>query len=386
MNDVGDKEARKALKEAVLALSSSKSWSKAKKEWVVISVIHNSVDKEKCICGAQIKDLYELQNKLTGKILTPVGSTCISKFGSSELNTSKKNVDRLVVSRSAILSAEKEGLVESQELEGVVVTFSKKLFYYLYTRGAFPTTVKNNFNPESDYLFLSSAIARGISNLSSDDYEYFKELYINCIKPYILGNPSPELWLEEINKNIQDFARANLLELEYSKSSSEIERLKSELELKESQISSLRAENESLKDFFSHTTDEMGSVIRGLRKEKDELLGSVHALETSLKESQNFSTHSYLGYEYDWGNLNNKTLSNSSYALLKKLIAAAKDNSVLKITYFSEPVIRYLLVSKLISINEFLFLSYLKSIKNYQEDSKLKELYYNFLTEFKTRF
>ena len=75
------------LIKTVINNSVSNNWSEAVKEWDIVDVEEDITLSESCICGhPNLRYLYTIKNKYTGRILYPIGSSCIKKFNRKELD------------------------------------------------------------------------------------------------------------------------------------------------------------------------------------------------------------------------------------------------------------------------------------------------------------
>lgn len=84
------------LFDIVVSNSSSNVFAEARNEWYVSSCVDcgdNPEHFEQCVCGKDgIRYCYEIQNKKTGAILYPLGSECIKKFDSKDMNYDMKRL------------------------------------------------------------------------------------------------------------------------------------------------------------------------------------------------------------------------------------------------------------------------------------------------------
>lgn len=84
------------LFDVVLSNSSAKEFSVARNEWWVSGCVDsgdNPETWERCICGKDgIRYCYEIKNRITGAVLYPIGSECIKKFDSEDMNLAMKRL------------------------------------------------------------------------------------------------------------------------------------------------------------------------------------------------------------------------------------------------------------------------------------------------------
>ena len=133
------------LIQRVLDNSQNNTWDKAVKEWYIYSCQKDESCQSQCVCGKEnIKYLFVIKNLLNKKMIFPIGSSCIKKFGRNDLNEQISICEQLfdllnLVRNNKYISIEH---------------FSRKLLAYLYERGAFKPTAYNQFNGINDYNFM----------------------------------------------------------------------------------------------------------------------------------------------------------------------------------------------------------------------------------------
>ena len=135
------------LIETILSNSCSRSWENAVYEWEVIGLMEDDTLVKDCICGKEnLKYLYTIQNKLNGKILFPIGASCIRKFGRADLNESISIQEKLF------------DLVNGYQKKEVIKLnskyFSKGLLMFLYKEGAFKPNQYNKNDSSRSYEFM----------------------------------------------------------------------------------------------------------------------------------------------------------------------------------------------------------------------------------------
>ena len=164
------------LIKTVLNNSESKEWECAVLEWEVFDCVEDEECSTICICGKEgLKYAFTIRNKYNGCLLYPIGSTCIKKFGVSELyddaNVWEQEFELYnAVSRGQFISL-KDGL------------FSRKLLRKLYEDGAFSGTCYNGFNPFNDYQFLLDMFNK--RELTNSQISKCSAIILNSIMPFI---------------------------------------------------------------------------------------------------------------------------------------------------------------------------------------------------------
>jgi hypothetical protein len=179
------------LVKTVLEHSESSDWYSAVNEWSIVNVEEDDSMMESCICGKEnLRYLFSIKNINNGNVLFPIGSSCIRKFGRSELNEEvvvKEQLFKLLHtiedSRFLILSAE---------------FFSRKLIQFLYEKGAFRPTVYNHYNPSEDYQFILDMFNKKTALTTSQDRKV-AAIILNSIKPFL-----QEMLQDRIRKHFQE--------------------------------------------------------------------------------------------------------------------------------------------------------------------------------------
>ena len=139
------------LPKVVLEASSSKVWDTAITEWHVVSCHDNGNSSGDCLCGHEgIRYEYTIKNSVNGNELTPIGSTCILKFANDGLRNEVEGWKAAIKLLEA-LEARKPGVA----LDGLNRDlFSRRLYAFLFEKGAFPANKYNGYNGENDYEFM----------------------------------------------------------------------------------------------------------------------------------------------------------------------------------------------------------------------------------------
>lgn len=139
------------LPRIVLEASSSKTWDEAVSEWHVMGCHDNGDASGDCLCGHEgIRYEFTIKNSVNGNELSPIGSTCILKFENDEL---KNEVEgwKAAIKLLEALEARKPGT----QLDGMNrELFSRRLYAFLYERGAFPPNSYNGYDGWNDYQFM----------------------------------------------------------------------------------------------------------------------------------------------------------------------------------------------------------------------------------------
>lgn len=90
----------------VIRSSESDNWKDAVVEWDIDDCEEDLSCSSECVCGKEnIKYLYTIRNRYSGRILYPIGSSCINKFGREDL----RDATSLIESQFKLLHAVEEG-------------------------------------------------------------------------------------------------------------------------------------------------------------------------------------------------------------------------------------------------------------------------------------
>ena len=165
-----------ALIEEVVYNSVSDIWEEAVKEWEIYDVKEDETLETSCICGHDhLRYLFTIENKLNGNVLYPIGSSCIKKFGRSDL---KHEVEVQMQLFQLLHAVEQRRFLElSPEY------FSRKLFDYLFEMGAFKPSQYNNNNPESDYYFMLDMFNK--RSVTEKQKRKVDAIIVGLIKPFL---------------------------------------------------------------------------------------------------------------------------------------------------------------------------------------------------------
>lgn len=160
----------------VMDNSESNDWQKAVKEWNIYDVEEDRHAEESCICGKEhIRYLFTIKNQLNGKILYPIGSSCIKKFKRDDLKEDVAIQEQLFKLLHAV--------EENEFLELSSKYFSRKLLKYLFDIGAFKVTEFNDKNPENDYKFMLKMFNKKIK--TERQIRKITAIILTSIKPFL---------------------------------------------------------------------------------------------------------------------------------------------------------------------------------------------------------
>lgn len=163
----------------VIDESESNLWNDAVLEWEIIDCEEDDELSLSCICGKEnLRYLYTIRNELNGKVLFPIGSSCIKKFERSDLN------EEIIV---------REGMFKLYRairtrtfIELSSEFFTRRLLNALYVRGAFRANQYNHYNGESDYSFMLQMFnKRNKDSISSTQQRKINAIIINSIMPFL---------------------------------------------------------------------------------------------------------------------------------------------------------------------------------------------------------
>ena len=162
----------------VIDASEGHSWETAVLEWGIVDCEEDLSCSSKCICGKEsIKYLYTIQNKYNANQLFPIGSSCIQKFGRSDLSTETT----LIESQFKLWHA-----IENNKFLSLSSDFfSKKLLTWLYEEGAFNTSY-NSYDGYTDYEFMLKMFnKRDKNSITTKQDKKIKAIILNSIKPFM---------------------------------------------------------------------------------------------------------------------------------------------------------------------------------------------------------
>ena len=169
---------KKNLIMKVINNSQSNCWNEAVLEWDINDYAEDLRCSSKCICGKEnIRYLYSIKNRYNGRILFPIGSSCINKFNRDDL----KKQTKLIEEQFNLLHNEKSKKYLSLSSN----LFSKKLLKWLYDEGAFDTAY-NNYNGVHDYEFiLKMFLKKRKDKITIKQDKKIKAILVNSIRPFL---------------------------------------------------------------------------------------------------------------------------------------------------------------------------------------------------------
>ena len=133
------------LKETVVKYSESDYWEEAVDEWEIIECHIDKNVEEICICGQEgLRYCYTIRNRLNGKNLYPIGSSCILQFERNDLKQIIRIYEQLFHICAKYYNHEKITLND----------FSRGLLKFFLAANVFQGTLYNRFNPKNDYEFM----------------------------------------------------------------------------------------------------------------------------------------------------------------------------------------------------------------------------------------
>ena len=109
----------------VLEASTTDNWEIAVREWDIVDCEEDEEHASECVCGKEnLRYLFTIRNRETGRSLYPIGSSCIEKFERDDLDY---EVDvQMDMYRLA------HAMERGERIELTSKYFSKKLLYALY--------------------------------------------------------------------------------------------------------------------------------------------------------------------------------------------------------------------------------------------------------------
>lgn len=137
-------ESFQRLTRAVVAASAANEWSAAVMEWDVTELEEDPTASGECVCGQQeLVLLFTITNKRNGAQLHPIGSTCVQKFGRTDLNRQVTLYSDLFRLRAAINAREQVTLTSDY--------FSRAMLEYFADEGAF---TPDGWDADGGYSFI----------------------------------------------------------------------------------------------------------------------------------------------------------------------------------------------------------------------------------------
>ena len=156
----------------VINNSVCQNWLDARTEWVPYGYRIDNTCTTQCICGKDhIKYIYWIINSKNQKILKPIGSTCINKFGS-------RSLDQYVHINSKLqLLADKVN--NNEYIEFNHRYFDDQIIQYMYDQGAFGSTT----GKENTLNFLRNMLKN--EKRTDKQKRKIKAIIVLEIKPYL---------------------------------------------------------------------------------------------------------------------------------------------------------------------------------------------------------
>lgn len=155
------------LLEGVISASVSNDWQEAKSEWAVVDYYERP--DESCLCGKEpIVHCHTIENTTTGETLGPIGSTCIKKFESPQMN------DDVSLTRTFVeLNNAFNNYVEIDDIKTLLR--NKKLL----------TQISNDnvFDKSNNEFYRKMVNKRAPANDAQESW--FKYAVFRVVKPYI---------------------------------------------------------------------------------------------------------------------------------------------------------------------------------------------------------
>lgn len=167
------------LKKVVIASSESDIWELAVKEWGIWDCEENLLGSTSCLCGKEnLRYLFTIKNKKNGKFLYPIGSTCIQRFGRTELMVETKVYKDMFKLFHAVEDDEFIRLDSGY--------FTRKLIVELYEEGAFSNNYHNGYDGQKDCQFLMDMFnKRDKSTITQAQHAKIRAIIGYSIKPFL---------------------------------------------------------------------------------------------------------------------------------------------------------------------------------------------------------
>jgi len=167
----------------LMAVSVSKDLASAIAEWEVVAVEEDPSRDNFCICGQpELVKLFTIENSRNGEILYPIGSECVKKFRSKDLDAQVTLYADLLKLRIAV-----------QKVATIKMTsefFSRAVLEYLYEEGAFTPDQYNDQDGEKDLIFLLKMFNMRYKDRITGPQKRKIRMLINYkVEPFILNDP-----------------------------------------------------------------------------------------------------------------------------------------------------------------------------------------------------
>ena len=163
----------------VLEASTTDNWEIAVREWDLGDCEEDEEHASECVCGKEnLRYLFTIRNRETGRSLYPIGSSCIEKFERDDLDY---EVDvQMDMYRLA------HAMERGERIELTSKYFSKKLLYALYEEGAFAPNKYNRYDGTNDYQFMLDMFnKRNKSEITEQQHRKIRGLIAYSIKPFL---------------------------------------------------------------------------------------------------------------------------------------------------------------------------------------------------------
>ena len=147
-------------------------------EWEIVDCEEDDTNSKSCICGKEnLYYLFTIRNTINGNTLYPIGSSCIKKFGRTDLNDEASVREKMFKLYHAIENNEFISL--STEF------FSRKLIRTLYESGAFDCEY-NGFDGYDDYeFFLDMFNKRDKQSITLRQRGKIRAIIVGSIRPFL---------------------------------------------------------------------------------------------------------------------------------------------------------------------------------------------------------
>ncbi|MBC6164649.1 hypothetical protein HB999_14470 [Listeria booriae] len=163
------------LLHVVMENSEHNDWQDAVQEWEIEDCQEDDNQEESCICGKEhLKYLFTIKNKNNGKVLTPIGSSCIKKFEREELDE-LTSINKKLFELLHAMEKNKYIRLDNE-------FFTRKLLTYLYKEGAFTT---NKYGTaKGSYEFIVKMFNKKKDPTPKQDKKV-KAIIMNDIRPFL---------------------------------------------------------------------------------------------------------------------------------------------------------------------------------------------------------
>lgn len=162
----------------VIDASEADTWDNAVQEWEIVDCEEDEDLTESCVCGKEeLRYLFTIRNVYNGNLLFPIGSSCIKKFGRTDLKEDAQVREGMFKLLHAV---ENNDFIElSTDL------FTRKVIQALYEDGAFDNQ-HNDFDGYDDYdFFLKMFNKRDKSSITLKQHKKIRAIIVASICPYL---------------------------------------------------------------------------------------------------------------------------------------------------------------------------------------------------------